>query len=137
MSAVSESAAELLLTVMFGRVANPFPATYYIALSSTQPDSTGGNVTEPSDPSYARAAYANTIGNWVVGGPREVENDGEIQFTQATAPWGDCDYFAIYSAATAGTFYGWGNLGATVSPVSGEVVRFLVGDLIISSPAGV
>lgn len=134
MSAISDSAAENLIRLMFGRITNPFPATYYIALSSTQPTTNGANVTEPTDPSYSRASFDNTTGNWVLSATRSVENDAVIAFPQAFEPWGEYGYIAIYSAPTGGTFYGWSALSAPVTVDVGEIVQLDVADLVIGSP---
>lgn len=135
MSAISDNAANALLDVMFGRLANPFPTTQYIALSSTLPTNTGANVTEPTEPSYARASVTNNAVSWPSAAARSKNNGVEIVFDMATTDWGGpYGYFAIYSAATAGTFYGWGTIDVPVSVVAGDIVTFAVGDLTISAP---
>ena len=38
--------------------------TWYLGLSTTEIGTTGSNVTEPSDPSYARVSITNSKANW-------------------------------------------------------------------------
>lgn len=134
MGKISDADANDLLDVMFGGIANPFPANYYLALSTTLPTNTGTNVTEPSGGAYARELFANDLTTFPGAAARETAIDIVIAFAEATADWGLITHFAIYDAITAGNFKGWGALGTPLNVVTGGVVTFAAGSLVISSP---
>jgi hypothetical protein len=106
-----------------------FPATVYVALSSTLPTNTGTNVTEPAVGAYARVAVTNNDTNFPAAAARAKANATIITFPTVTADWTGIGWFALYDAATAGTFLGWGALSATVTIPTGITPRFAIGAL--------
>jgi hypothetical protein len=137
MGKISDAAANQLLDVMFGQIANPFPAIYYIALSTTLPTNTGTNVTEPSTSgtAYARMAVDNDDVSFVGAAARQTSIAVEVVFPEATgAGWGHLTHFAIYDAATAGNFMGWGALATPIDVIAGGIVTFIPDSLVITAP---
>lgn len=110
-----------------------FNSTVYIALSTTAPTNTGTNVSEPgSGIGYARAA-ANP-GVWGTPSGRTKTNVLPILFPESTSGWGTVTHFAIYSAATAGTFLAWGALTAPRTINTGVSPTFAQGALTVTLP---
>lgn len=135
MGKISDAQANLVLDVIYGKIANPFPSTYYIALSSTLPTNTGTNVTEPSGGSYARASVANNTTTFPGASARSTAIDVTVSFATATADWGaTLTHFALYDAVTAGNFCGWGALGTPLTIITGGIVTFPPGSLVINAP---
>lgn len=139
MGKISDSAANDILDVMFGKVANPFPSTYYVALSSTQPANDGTNITEPSTSgtAYARVTLANNTTSFPGASARETAINVDLTYPEATADWGDeLGWFAIMDSATvgAGNMIGWGALGTPITVIAGGIPTFLAGSLVITAP---
>ena len=90
------------------------PAAYYIGLSSTEPNVSGGNVSEPrkSGTAYARVLLDK------LSAPRDgiIKNTSPISFTKSSASWGTMTHYVVYDAATGGNllFYGRISGGITV-----------------------
>lgn len=110
---ITKSTANSILNAFFGRVSTiTLASTCYIGLSTTTPDSSGDNFTEPStDAGYARTL----IGNYNQSSTQVMSaaSDGSISntnniifFPEVTATWGayglyshngiDCPYTSIY-----------------------------------------
>lgn len=103
--------------------------TAYVSLHTADPGNGGAN--EVSGGAYARqgpVGFTNSGSNPTVAG-----NTAVVAFATATASWGTISYFGLWTAATAGTFQGSGQL-ATPKPVaSGDQVRFLAGGLTLTA----
>jgi hypothetical protein len=109
------------------------PAVYFVGLSSTLPDNTGGNVTEPDGvDGYARVAVDNDSTNWPPAAGRAKANGAVIQFPTATGDWVDVAYFVLYDDVTGGALRAWGELNLTQTIVSGAAASFPPGDLTIT-----
>ena len=134
MGRISDSYANQLLDLAFSKATNNFPATLYVALSTTTPTNTGGSVTEPSGNAYARVAVTNNATNFPAASSRSKSNGTDIVFPTATGSWGTVTHFAIYDASTSGNFVAWGALTVPVSVVSGATVTFATGSLVINAP---
>ena len=117
----------------------------YMALSSTKPNVTGGNVTEPSAASYARTLLGATGSNGFQainhfgepvatddGEGMKIANTSEIHFNEALEDWGELKYFAIYDSATGGTPIYIGELTETIHPVVNTVPLIRVGKMEIT-----
>ena len=136
MGRLSDQAASDMLNTEFRGVASTAPATYYVALSTTEPADDGTNVTEPSGNGYARVAVTKNTTNWTdPTTSRALSNAVAITFPTPTGSWGTVLYVALYTASSGGTFRGWGRLadGVTVdTSTAGPVIP--VGGLIINAP---
>jgi hypothetical protein len=106
-------------------------ATVYMALFTAAPNDayTSGvpTGTEVSGNNYSRAAV--TFGA-ASGGA--VTNSGDVTFATPSGSWGACTHFGIFDAATVGNLLYWNNLTQTETPLSGNVVKFLAGDIDVA-----
>ena len=118
----------------------------YMALSSTKPNVNGGNVTEPTAPSYARTLLGATgsssgfsgINHFAEPVPTDdgegmkIVNNSEIHFNEALEDWGELKYFAIYDSLTGGTPIYIGELTEKIHPVVNTVPLIRVGKMEIT-----
>jgi len=109
-----------------------FAGTVYIALSTTTPTNTGTNVTEPSGNNYSRVAILTSY--WAAAASRSKSNSAAVVFPEASGSWGTVTHFALYSAATGGTFLGWSALTNSRSVTAGLSPVFAVGALVVTIP---
>jgi hypothetical protein len=130
----SDTFANMLLDMSFSKASNSFPATFYVALSTSTPANDGTGVTEPVGNDYARVAVTNNATNWPAATSRSKSNGVTIAFPTATGAWGSCTHFALYDASTGGNFVAWGELTSPVSPTAGTQASFAVGALVINAP---
>lgn len=129
--------ANSLLNMMSGRSASYSYSNVYVGLSTTAPDRGGSGYSEPD----AASGYARVM----LGSPQQSAtqkmgaanlganaNTEIIYFPEATAAWGTCAYFLIFSAATDGVLVAYGQLTDEISPVAGTVPIIRVGDLTMA-----
>lgn len=107
---------------LYGTKTTPsIPSKYYIGLSSTEPNLSGGNVTEPS----ASAGYSRVeLTNLSTPSGGVVTNTQAINFEESTANWGTMTHFVIYDSLAVGG----GNLlmyGALSTPRSVETATIM------------
>lgn len=135
MGRLSDAQANNILNVRFGGAAVTAPVTYFVALSTTAPTNTGTNVTEPVGGAYARVGVTKNATNFPAAAARSISNGTAITFPAPTASWGTVTHFALYDAATAGVFCGWGAFasGTTISS-GGSAPVIPIGGLVIDSP---
>jgi hypothetical protein len=138
MGGIGDDRAFKLLNYLFGSVSYSNPSSYYFALSSTEPSSAAGNVTEPVGMGYARVQVVNDITRWPAVSNRTKSNGLAITWPQATGDWGLLTHFAIYTHATLidqQYFIGWGALTEPVNPTSDSLpLSFAAGALAIPFP---
>jgi hypothetical protein len=108
------------------------PATYYLALSTTTPDSDGNNLTEPSGGGYARVAMTNNSTTFDAAQQDQKWNAIVLTFPTATTDWGLCTHFALYDVATGGTPRVWGDLTNAQDIAIGIAPSFPVGAIVIT-----
>lgn len=110
------------------------PATVYLALFTADTGLEANNPTaEVSGGSYARQAIALSAAS---GGT--TSNSADVTFPTATANWGTITHVAIVDHAT-NTTWGtnvnvlmWAALTASKTVNSGDVIRFLTGEVDVS-----
>lgn len=134
MGRLADFYANKALDMAFGLASNTFPANLYIGLSSTQPDNTGGNVTEPAGNNYSRVLSVNNSTNWPAASGRVKSNGTDIIFPAATGDWGTMGWFVIYDASTAGNFVAYGDLTTPTDINVGAQGAFITGTLVINAP---
>lgn len=135
MGRLADDVANNELNVRFGGAAVIAPASYAVALSKTQPTNTGGNVTEPVGGGYARVLVARNATNFPAASARSISNGVQIVFPAPTAAWGLIEWFALYDAATAGVFQGWGRFAnSTDVKAGGSAPVIPVGGMVIQHP---
>lgn len=138
----SIAAREAILNEVFRGTAATWPATYYVALLTTNPsDDAGTGLVESTTAvwtNYARASIANATGSWAApaGGttsPQTVSNAVAISFGTATTTANETiSGFAIYDAATAGNLKFWGAFGTPPVVQNGDPVSFAIGALVVN-----
>lgn len=130
-----------ILNEVFRAVAHTYPATFYVALLTTDPsDDTGTALVEVATgtwTNYARAAITQATGSWnaPAGGttsPQTVSNASSISFGTATTTGNvTITGFAIYDALTAGNLIAWASFGTPPVVQNGDPVSFAASQLVI------
>ena len=115
-----------VLDHVLGTTAMTSPADVYVGLYTVAPTDAGGG-TEVSGNAYAREAV--TFSSASSGA---TANDAEVEFDTPTASWGTVVAFGIFDAATTGNLLYWGDLTVNKTIDTGDVVKFLVGDIDIT-----
>ena len=83
------------------------PDVYYLGVSTTPPNASGGNVTEPSSSAgYERVQIAGLKMKEGVNGV--VTNIAAISTSEATSSWGSIPYYVVYDAKSGGNLLGYG-----------------------------
>ena len=110
------------------------PSKYYIGLSSTAPNISGGNVTEPlSNSGYKRVKLEN------LSEPADgvITNEQAISFDESTANWGTMSHFVIYDALEAGNLLMYDTLSTPRNVEAATIVTIKANSLTLtlSNPA--
>ena len=110
------------------------PSEYYIGLSSTAPNISGGNVTEPlSNSGYKRVKLEN------LSEPADgvITNEQAISFDESTANWGTMPHFVIYDALEAGNLLMYDTLSTPRNVEAATIVTIKANSLTLtlSNPA--
>lgn len=102
--------------------------TVFVSLHTGDPGTTGAS--EVTGGSYAResAAFTQTGDN-----PTTASNNGVIQFTQATALWGDVSHFGIWDAVSGGNFLAGAAVDVTKEVDVGDIARWEIGTLDVTA----
>ena len=107
------------------------PASYWVALSTTTPNSDGSNFTEPAGGlGYTRQQYDNISGNFTTAslgtGPNQqvVRNVNAVAFDQASGSWGTITHWGLYDAASGGNVVDFGPLTTARNVQAGEQWSF-------------
>ena len=110
------------------------PSEYYIGLSSTAPNISGGNVTEPLlNSGYKRVKLEN------LSEPADgvITNEQAISFDESTANWGTMSHFVIYDALEAGNLLMYDTLSTPRNVEAATIVTIKANSLTLtlSNPA--
>lgn len=110
------------------------PSEYYIGLSSTAPNISGGNVTEPlSNSGYKRVKLEN------LSEPADgvITNEQAISFDESTANRGTMSHFVIYDALEAGNLLMYDTLSTPRNVEAATIVTIKANSLTLtlSNPA--
>ena len=110
------------------------PSEYYIGLSSTAPNISGGNVTEPlSNSGYKRVKLEN------LSEPADgvITNEQAVSFDESTANWGTMSHFVIYDALEAGNLLMYDTLSTPRNVEAATIVTIKANSLTLtlSNPA--
>ena len=98
------NSVEMLVLDHFSGKASYTVPTWYVALSTTTPNESSGNFTEPSNGGYVRPTL--TAATWTAatgGDPSSTSYGGSIAFAQATGGWGTVTHFGLFSVKTQAT----------------------------------
>lgn len=105
------------------------PSEYYIGLSSTAPNISGGNVTEPlSNSGYKRVKLEN------LSEPADgvITNEQAISFDESTANWGTMSHFVIYDALEAGNLLMYDTLSTPRNVEAATIVTIKANSLTLT-----
>jgi len=145
--ALTDDAEGTLLKALFGdaRDASFAPATWYVALYTSNPGETAGG-SECTGTDYARASVANSSANWDLtgGGATDanadgvaddatIENANAINFaTVGSGGWcggSPATHWALLDSASGGTMWIYSALTASVTLDAGDEPSFAAGAL--------
>lgn len=105
------------------------PSEYYIGLSSTAPNISGGNVTEPlSNSGYKRVKLEN------LSEPADgvITNEQAISFDESTANWGTMTHFVIYDQLEGGNLLMYDNLSTARNVEAATIVTIKANSLTLT-----
>ncbi len=129
MGNISTYLSNEILDHIFGNGAYTPPTNIFVALSTTPPTDSGGNVTPPSGNGYARKQTA--AADWAAASNRALANAADIEFAEASGDWGEITHFALYDAISGGNFLAWGTLSTPKTYGNGDTARFKAGTLTV------
>lgn len=132
--ALVDSYENQLLDALFNGGTLTPPSNWWIGLSTSTPNDSGGSVTEPNTANgYAR----KEVTAWDSASGGEVANTNAIRLDPATGSWGNITHIVIFDAATGGNVVAYGPLtdgAGTPTPVSinnGDLYEFAAGSISI------
>ena len=109
------------------------PSGYYVGLSRTAPNISGGNVTEPSTSGTGYSRVALTSANMGAPSNGSITNTAAISFPEATANWftssAPAAYYVIYDSKTGGNLLMYNNLKNTRIIEANSVATIKAGSL--------
>ena len=110
------------------------PSEYYIGLSSTAPNISGGNVTEPLSNSGYKRVKLEKLSEPADG---VITNEQAISFDESTANWGTMSHFVIYDALEAGNLLMYDTLSTPRNVEAATIVTIKANSLTLtlSNPA--
>ena len=123
--AFSNYLANEILDDVFSGNAYSVPSTFYLALYTATPNAGGGG-TELSGNGYARQTVAFTTT------AQTSSNTAAVEYPTATASWGTITSVGVFDALTSGNLLAFGNLTASKTIGTGDVLRIPTGDLDIT-----
>lgn len=128
MGAASDYLENKILDHILGKVTYTAPDTVYIGLAAEVNDD-GSISGEPTEASYARVTVANNAINFPAASNGSKSNGTDIVFGEATGDWGTVNYAFIADADTGGNVLLYGGLTTPKTINSGDIVKFLTGNL--------
>lgn len=118
-----------ILDHIHGKTSFTMP-TAYVGLSTTTPNGSDGNVTEPSTSGTAYARVTTAGGDWGAASSGAITNANALTFATATGGgWGTVTHVVVYDSATvgAGNLLWWDDITSQAVP-AGVTVSIPVGD---------
>lgn len=85
--------------VFLSQVDPKIPENYYIGLSTTAPDISGSNVTEPTGGNYSRVLITSALSAPENG---QIKNSSDIDFPESTEDWGTVTHYVLYDSQDGG-----------------------------------
>lgn len=113
-----------LLDHMHGKAAFTMP-TVYLGYSTTAPNASDGNVTEPTGNGYARVQAPAS--SWTSASAGAITNSADIVFPTASGSWGTVTHVVAYDALTSGNLL-WSDDITSQSVPAGVQPRIPAGD---------
>lgn len=107
-----------------GKTSFTMPSVW-VGLSTTTPNSSDGNVTEPSGNNYSRVSTSGST--WTTAASRAATNATDITFPTSSGSWGTITHIVAYDASSGGNLLWYASItpksvpsGATPKIVAGE-----------------
>lgn len=127
MAGISSFLAHKLLDHVLRGVTYSPPSAVYMALYTSNPgdEDTG---TEVSGNGYQRQAVTFSSAE-----NRRIVNSNQVEFPEATGPWGTITHFGLRDAQTGGNLLFYGELTAPVTIGQGQQLIFKIGDIIVEA----
>lgn len=147
MAAFSNALENELIDHLFRARSFTAPSAIYVALHTGDPGETGANnEVSTSDTNYARKQYDPGYANWEgtggettdvdsAGTGGATQNINQITFNTPSGGtnWGSISHFSLWSAATSGTCYFYGQLTTPKTVNQGDPAPyFAAGDLDVT-----
>lgn len=126
-----------VLRGIFGQIQSmSFGSSAYLALSKTALNDDGTGIQEPStNAGYERVLIGKynvtDVNIMEMNGDRKMWNKSIIFFPEATADWGVCTHYAVYTSKTGGTPVFWGQLNEPITVETGKVPIFRKHEFIV------
>lgn len=117
---------KLLDHVLRGVTYSP-PSTVYMALYTSNPGD-GDTGTEVSGNGYQRQSVTFSAAS-----NRRIVNSNQVEFPEATGPWGTITHFGLRDAQTGGNLLFYGALTAPVTIGQGQQLIFKAGDIVVEA----
>lgn len=109
---------------------NPgLPTNYYIGLSTSAPNVSGGNVTEPTGGNYARVRLSSLAASGTAG---VVTNNAAVSFSESSAAWGTMTHFVIFDASTGGNLLMYDTLSTARAVEANTIVTIKTNSLTLT-----
>lgn len=109
---------------------NPgLPTNYYIGLSTSAPNVSGGNVTEPTGGDYARVQLSSLAASGTAG---VVTNNAAVSFPESSAAWGTMTHFVIFDASTGGNLLMYDTLSTARAVEANTIVTIKTNSLTLT-----
>lgn len=109
---------------------NPgLPTNYYIGLSTSAPNVSGGNVTEPTGGNYARVQLSSLAASGTAG---VVTNNAAVSFPESSAAWGTMTHFVIFDASTGGNLLMYDTLSTARAVEANTIVTIKTNSLTLT-----
>ncbi len=116
-----------VMNAIFRGATTSFPATFTIALSTTAPNASGGNISEPASSTGYKRVTGVTFSTASSG---KISNTALIEFPTFTSAAGKLTHYVLYHPSTGAMFW-TGKLKASRTIEPDTVVSFPVGNLVI------
>lgn len=116
-----------IMNTIFNGSTTSLPATFTIGLSTSAPNASGGNISEPA----TSTGYKRVTGvKFSSASSGKISNAALIEFPTFTKAAGTLTHYVLYHPTT-GTMYWAGKLKASRTIEADTVVSFPVGNLVI------
>lgn len=131
MSGFGNGLKKQVLDHLFGKATWTPPTSFWVGLSTSQPQDDGTNVSEPGS-NYARQEV--TAAWWDVameGNQTNIKNAIEVAFPFSDGGWGTITHFVMFDAETGGNMVASGPLDTPTLILNNYELKFPVGTLTV------
>jgi len=118
------------LDIFFGNASNATQVLCTIDLSTTTPTDAGGNVTVPTDASYAAVSVTNNLTTWAPSSGGSKHNDIAFTFPTFTTASALVTHFIVKDGSA--NCLCWGSLTNSKTIDIGDTASFAIGAMVIT-----